>query len=131
MTLCSNYQHTNEKVVPPHIFARFGSRVFIWVRGLGAPCKLFGCIFGSLFSHVKVPSSTPSFNPTLEPIATSHGDPIIWTFDNECYDLNIDGLYVATKHPKYNHVVKIAVPILLFLNGSAKVFECNFYVCKI
>jgi len=41
--------------------------------------------------------------------ATSHGDPIIWTFNDECYDLNKDGLYSATKHPDFNHEVKIAV----------------------
>merc|ERR1719499_1496390 len=41
--------------------------------------------------------------------ASSHGDPIIWTFNNECYDLNKDGIYVASSHPKYDHIVKIAV----------------------
>lgn len=62
----------------------------------------------------------------MEPTATSHGDPIIWTFDNECYDLNKDGLYIATKHPKYSHVVKIAVynyymrEIQLYSNGKLK-----------
>jgi len=44
-----------------------------------------------------------------EPPPTSHGDPIIWTFNNECYDLDKDGLYSATKHPYFNHEVKIAV----------------------
>lgn len=40
---------------------------------------------------------------------TSHGDPIIWTFDEECYDLNKDGLWLATSHPEHNHKVNIAV----------------------
>lgn len=40
---------------------------------------------------------------------TSHGDPIIWTFDEECYDLNKDGLWLATSHPEFNHKVNIAV----------------------
>merc|ERR550539_1590944 len=47
--------------------------------------------------------------PTAHPVATSHGDPIIWTFNDECYDLNKDGLYLASKHAKYGHEVKIAV----------------------
>jgi len=41
--------------------------------------------------------------------ASSHGDPIIWTFKNECYDLNIDGLYLASSHPDWFHDVYIAV----------------------
>jgi len=50
-------------------------------------------------------------SPTAEPTrrATSHGDPIIWTFHDECYDLNKDGLYDATANPKFNHVVKLGV----------------------
>jgi len=43
------------------------------------------------------------------PPATSHGDPIIWTFHDECYDLNKDGLYGATVNPKFSHDVKIGV----------------------
>lgn len=50
-----------------------------------------------------------SVNNCCENIPTSHGDPIIWTFDDECYDLNKDGLYTASKHPNYDHEVKIAV----------------------
>jgi len=42
-------------------------------------------------------------------VPTSHGDPIIWTFFEECYDLNKDGIYSASKHPDYDHEVKIAV----------------------
>lgn len=42
-------------------------------------------------------------------VPTTHGDPIVWTFDEECYDLNKDGLYSATKHEAFNHEVKIAV----------------------
>jgi len=40
---------------------------------------------------------------------TSHGDPIIWTFDNECYDLNQDGLYVASEARMFDHTIKVAV----------------------
>merc|ERR1719510_2762790 len=42
-------------------------------------------------------------------VGTSHGYPIIWTFNNECYDLNQDGLYTATEHPGFDHIVKIGV----------------------
>jgi hypothetical protein len=41
--------------------------------------------------------------------ATSHGDPIIWTFHGECYDLHKDGLYEAAAHPDFNHKVMIGV----------------------
>ena len=30
-------------------------------------------------------------------------------FHDECYDLNKDGIYVASSHPRYDHEVKIAV----------------------
>merc|ERR1719471_2820900 len=55
------------------------------------------------------PTRNPTANPTLEPTAASHGDPIIWTFFGECYDLNKDGIYLATSHPQINHDVYIAV----------------------
>jgi len=41
--------------------------------------------------------------------ASSHGDPIIHTFKGECYDLNKDGLYLASSHPHWNHDIKVAV----------------------
>jgi len=41
--------------------------------------------------------------------STSHGDPIIWTFDEECYDLNQDGLYVASEAHMFDHTINIAV----------------------
>jgi len=41
--------------------------------------------------------------------ASSHGDPIIWTFGGECYDLNKDGLYLASSHPHFDHDVYIGV----------------------
>jgi len=41
--------------------------------------------------------------------ASSHGDPIIWTFKGDCYDLNKDGLYLASSHPDYDHKVYVAV----------------------
>jgi len=47
--------------------------------------------------------------PTQSPFATSHGDPIIWTFHDECYDLSKDGKYVASANPKYDHKVNVAV----------------------
>merc|ERR1712110_870866 len=50
----------------------------------------------------------------MEPTATTttstaHGDPIIWTFYEEGYDLNKDGLYDATVNPRFDHDVKIGV----------------------
>jgi hypothetical protein len=50
-----------------------------------------------------------SQNYCCKDVPTSHGDPIIWTFFQECYDLNKDGIYTASKHPDYDHEVKIAV----------------------
>jgi len=41
--------------------------------------------------------------------ASSHGDPIIWTFNNECYDLSKDGFYLASGHPDWKHSVYVAV----------------------
>jgi len=41
--------------------------------------------------------------------ASSHGDPIIWTFNNECYDLSKDGFYLASGHPDWWHGVYVAV----------------------
>lgn len=41
--------------------------------------------------------------------ASSHGDPIIHTFNGECYDLNKDGLYLASSHADWGHNVKVAV----------------------
>jgi hypothetical protein len=60
------------------------------------------------------PTSDPTMDPTMEPTATTttstaHGDPIIWTFYEECYDLNKDGLYDATVNPRFDHSVKIGV----------------------
>jgi len=47
--------------------------------------------------------------PTHEPSGSIHGDPIVWTFDDECYDLHKDGMYKASAHPSYDHSVHIAV----------------------
>jgi len=60
------------------------------------------------------PTMDPTMDPTRDPTsstttATAHGDPIIWTFHDECYDLNQDGLYDATYNPRFNHQVKIGV----------------------
>merc|ERR1719447_120675 len=46
---------------------------------------------------------------TTTDLATSHGDPIIWTFKGECYDLNVDGTYLASSVPFYDHDVYISV----------------------
>jgi len=65
------------------------------------------------------PTKEPTKEPTLDPVqitmsptfapASSHGDPIIWTFGGDCYDLNQDGLYIASSHPSFGHDVLIAV----------------------
>jgi len=52
---------------------------------------------------------SPTEEPTGGDISTAHGDPIIWTFNDECYDLNKDGKYLATSHPSFDHEVSIAV----------------------
>jgi len=56
-------------------------------------------------------TAPPTFYPTNEPSTstTAHGDPIIWTFNDECYDLNKNGLYTATYHPTFDHWVNIGV----------------------
>jgi len=40
---------------------------------------------------------------------TSHGDPIIHTFNHECYDLHKDGNYLASQHDTFDHNVHVAV----------------------
>jgi hypothetical protein len=63
------------------------------------------------------PTNDPTLDPTMDPTSpptvtttsTAHGDPIIWTFYEECYDLNKDGLYDATVNPRFDHSVKIGV----------------------
>merc|ERR1740116_727221 len=93
-----------------------------------------------------------SLSPTTDPVlqkdqlddnnlASSHGDPIIWTFHDECYDLNKDGLWLATSHPDFDHEVKIAVyndymrelqvltksgHLLLSINNMGEVAKNNF-----
>jgi len=60
--------------------------------------------------HPTMAPTTPTFNPTVNPTkASSHGDPIIHTFKGDCYDLNKDGLYLASSHPRWSHEVKIAI----------------------
>merc|ERR1719464_717271 len=55
-------------------------------------------------------SAEPTKTPTASPgISASHGDPIIWTFNGECYDLHKDGMYLASAHPEIDHEVYIAV----------------------
>jgi len=82
-----------------------------------------------------------NYNTCCSPATTSHGDPIIWTFHDECYDLNKDGLWLATSHPAYDHEVKIAVyndymrelqvltksgDLLLSINNMGEVVKKNF-----
>jgi len=60
------------------------------------------------------PTIDPTLDPTQDPTvltttSTAHGDPIIWTFYEECYDLNKDGLYDATVHDSFQHDVQIGV----------------------
>jgi len=55
------------------------------------------------------PTMVPTKVPTAEPSASSHGDPIIWTFKGECYDLSLDGFYLASSHPTYKHKVFVGV----------------------
>merc|ERR1719204_2501862 len=67
----------------------------------------------------KGPTAVPTVVPTAIPTTpantgalvsgSSHGDPIIHTFKDDCYDLNKDGLYLASSHPDWTHDVKVAV----------------------
>jgi len=56
-----------------------------------------------------------TYAPTMDPIdeadtsGSSHGDPIIWTFHGECYDLGADGRYLASSHEWFSHDVYISV----------------------
>jgi len=42
-------------------------------------------------------------------VASAHGDPIINTFKGDCYDLHVDGFYLASSHPDFNHNIYVAV----------------------
>jgi len=66
---------------------------------------------GSFLQCERMTTNSPTKPPTGTPTSTStaHGDPIIWTFHGECYDLNKDGLYDATVNPRFNQAVKIGV----------------------
>jgi len=55
---------------------------------------------------VEIPDE-PTHNPT--DFASSHGDPIIWTFGGECYDLKKDGYYLASGHEFFDHQVYIGI----------------------
>jgi len=57
-------------------------------------------------SPIEVPRE-PSGSPT--DFASSHGDPIIWTFSGECYDLKKDGYYLASSHDFFDHQVYIGI----------------------
>jgi len=93
-------------------------------RGTGG-CDFFGpypcggsiSTCGGSYAPTLSPSNTqaPQVVTTLPPSSPpsspqSFGDPIIWTFDGDCYDLNIDGTYLASSHKfKYNHDVHISI----------------------
>merc|ERR1712062_157131 len=79
-----------------------------------------GNVFPCDGKYVTCPTLDPTIDPTMDPTkqpttttttttATSHGDPIIWTFNDECYDLNQDGKYVATKSRRFYHHVNIGI----------------------
>jgi len=53
----------------------------------------------------------PDEYPVLDPITpSSHGDPIVWTFNGEMYDLDVDGHYLSSSHQtKFDHEVHISV----------------------
>jgi len=42
-------------------------------------------------------------------VSSSYGDPIVWTFGGDCYDLNQDGYYLASSSGFYDHEVYISV----------------------
>jgi len=58
-------------------------------------------------TNIRTPLSADTSGKVVS--GSSHGDPIIHTFKNDCYDLNKDGLYVASSHPDWTHDVKVAV----------------------
>lgn len=91
------------------------------------------------------PSALPSPDPTSEPSliaqASSHGDPIIWTFFGECYDLRKDGIYRATEFiEEFDEVVDIGIyndfmreiqvwkfdELLLSINNFGEVIDNGF-----
>jgi len=112
------------KNITPKMYCPSGfCRGTVTCKAVGpAPC---GKVVDSCVTYpptTSTPSKTPTGiertkRPTLDPItsrpsfapASSHGDPIIWTFGGECYDLNQDGLYIASSHPQFDHDVLIAV----------------------
>merc|ERR1711879_1140008 len=48
-------------------------------------------------------SSDPGTGNNVVSGGSSHGDPIIHTFKDDCYDLSKDGLYLASSHPDWTH----------------------------
>jgi len=63
-------------------------------------------------SPTAVETDSEEENSTSQPnqsTASAHGDPIIWTFLGDCYDLHVDGTYLATSHPWFDHDVYISV----------------------
>jgi len=55
------------------------------------------------------PTPSPTESPTADIAASAHGDPIIWTFHGDCYDLSADGTYLASSHAWFDHNVFINV----------------------
>jgi len=61
-------------------------------------------------SPTPAPTPSPSDEPTdSEAGPSSHGDPIIYTFGGDCYDLKKDGFYLASSHELYDHQVYIGI----------------------
>jgi len=101
-----------QKIMAPYLHCPDGE----WCRGTvscqmnaAEPCGRTAISCDGTASPTVEPTKTPTVNPTLIEVPSSHGDPIIWTFNGDCYDLNKDGLYLATSHPQINHDVYIAV----------------------
>jgi len=91
-------------------YGRFDCSYFTSPEAAGKPC---GGVYNTCTPSTEpTPAPTPSPTPARDedkPPPTLHGDPIIWTLNGECYDLNKDGLYVASTHETFMHDVHIGV----------------------
>jgi len=93
-------------------YGRFDCSYFTNPSAAGKPCggDYNVCVPSSDPTPPPTPSPTPADDPeTTKKPPTLHGDPIIWTLNGECYDLNKDGLYVASTHETFMHDVHIGV----------------------
>jgi len=73
------------------------------------PCGRIVATCDQTLSPTESPTPVPTLSPTEEEIPSSHGDPIIWTFDGDCYDLKKDGFYLASSHDFFDHEVHVGV----------------------